>query len=223
MIKKVNISPQYSVSAKHFVVPICSEEYLIGDSYKIYLGDYVERKFKDQYTLAGGKLPLGSVIHIKHPTNERNNYYGIVIFSKESGFIEDDKIKDTLNSISLPDGEELYVDDSIMGLNLSRKISHSPMLMPLCVTYEIVGPLKYNRPNMARALDMCNHNIVISGVNLPRDEIKSINETLSLRKAKIDSIVNESKDKFESMTYEEREEFLKKYDLDFYSSDEKTL
>ena len=70
MIKKANIAPQYRVSAKHFVVPICSEEYLKGDSYQFYLGDYVERKFKEQYILAGGKLPLGSVIHIKHPTNE---------------------------------------------------------------------------------------------------------------------------------------------------------
>lgn len=223
MIKKVNISPQYRVSAEHFVVPICSEEYLTDDSYKTYLGDYVQRKFKEQYILAGGKLPLGSVVHIKHPTNVRNNYYGIVIFSKESGFIEDNKIKDTLNSISLPEGEALCVDDGIMGLNLSHKISHSPMLMPLCVMYEIVGPLKYNRPNMARALDMCNHDIVISGVDLSRNEVKEINEKLSLRNAKIESVVNEFREKFESMTYEEREEFLKKYDFNFGSSDEKTL
>ena len=65
------------------------------------MGEHIENKFEEKYKSAGGKLPLGAVIHVKHP-NGKNIYYGIVVYSKESGYIEDDKIKNALNSITLP-------------------------------------------------------------------------------------------------------------------------
>ena len=228
MIKKVLMEKpnahSESVKHKYFVMPIRSEEYL-KDVYSTYIGDYVGRKFEEKYKLAGGKLPLGSVIHVKHP-NGKNHYYGIVIFSKERGYIETDKIKDALDSISLPDGEVLYVDDKLMGLNFSNESAHSDKKMDLSHGFFSVVEEKgkfYNRPYMARAFDMCNHDVVVIGVDLPKSEIESINKELSLRDARIDSIVSKFKEKFGSMTWEEREEFLKKYDFDFGSSDERTL
>ena len=67
-----------------------------------------------------------------------------------------------------------------------------------------------------------NSVLEATGKRFDEDTLKYV-EGFYSNNAKADEIVDTFRKKFEAMSYEEREEYLKKYGFDFGSSDEKTL